>query len=120
MKTTSKNNWHKIYILFIVSVLLITACNNSLSQAEAEKAAINYALDNKRDILILDSAKFGTLQPNNFSPEIKEAKYSLPYFTQVLNSKKELEPKMVHFLFDSTFKVINTKVYDIEADSANS
>lgn len=104
-------------MLLIASLLIFTACQNSFTQTDAEKAAIHYALDNKREILILDSAKFGTLQPNNFSPEVKAAKFSLPYFTKVLNGKKELEAKMVHFLFDSTYQVIDIKIYDIEPDS---
>ena len=119
METTIKNYWLKLTIVFITSILCITSCQDIFSQQEAEKAAIHYALDNKREIQILDSAKFGTLQPNNFSPEVKEAKYSLPYFTKVLNGKKELEPKMVHFLFDSVYQVISIKIYDIEPDSIN-
>jgi hypothetical protein len=117
MEATVKNIWLKTSILLIFSLLILSACENSFSQDEAEKAAISYALDNKREILILDSAKFGQLQPNNFAPEVKQAKFSLPYFTMVLNGKKEFEPKMVHFLFDSTYKVIETKVYDVNADS---
>jgi len=117
MESIVKNIWLKTSILLIFSLLILSACENSFSQDEAEKAAISYALDNKREILILDSAKFGQLQPNNFAPEIKQAKFSLPYFTMVLNGKKEFEPKMVHFLFDSTYKVIETKVYDVNNDS---
>ena len=112
--------WHYIVIGGDGAANRVDAVGVYSSMAEAEKAAISYALDNKREILILDSAKFGQLQPNNFAPEIKQAKFSLPYFTMVLNGKKEFEPKMVHFLFDSTYKVIETKIYDVNADSTES
>jgi len=101
-----------VYLAFTLLMVALFSCKDNLDQKKAENKAIHYVLDNRKDILVLDSAKFGSLTANIYISKNVKAKFALPYFTQVLDSRKNISPKMVQFLLDSTYEVIEVAMFD--------
>ena len=101
-----------VYLTITFLMVVLFSCRENLDQKKAESKAIHYVLDNRKDILVLDSAKFGSLTTNIYISKNVKAKFGLPYFTQVLDSRKNISPKMVQFLLDSTYEVIEVTIFD--------
>jgi hypothetical protein len=96
----------RICIALFIGLGLYGCVDKISYQATAEENSVEYMLEKRKDILVLDSAEFGPLDQVAESDTGGKIQYRLPYFTQVINSQKKAEPCLVEFLLDSSFQVV--------------
>jgi len=100
-----------IFWLFIIVTPFLLSCSRPLTpQAQAELNSIDFLLEKRKDILVLDSAQFGPLDAMSEADSSFRVRYRLPYMTKVLNKNKLPESSLVQILLDSGFNVIRVSV----------
>jgi hypothetical protein len=97
---------YRVWIALFIVLGLYGCDDKNTYQATAEENSVEYMLEKRKDILVLDSAEFGPLDQVAESDTGRRIQYRLPYFTQVINTQKRVEPCLVEFLLDSSFHVV--------------